>query len=72
MPSKSWFVQVYPAGGKPKAPMVFSDPEDVCAFIDELKKVGLADTVTVYLPESATNEEQRVFDELGVKIGYLS
>ena len=72
MPSKSWFVQVYPAGGKPKAPMVFSDPEDVCAFIDELKKVGLADTVTVYLPESATNEEQQVFDELGVKIGYLS
>jgi len=72
MPSKSWFVQVYPAGGKPKAPMVFSDPEDVCAFIDELKKVGLADTVTVYLPESATNEEQRVFDELGVKISYLS
>jgi hypothetical protein len=52
--------------------MVFSDPEDVCAFIDELKKVGLADTVTVYLPESATNEEQQVFDELGVKIGYLS
>jgi hypothetical protein len=72
MPSKSWFVQVYPAGGKPKAPMVFSDPEDVCAFIDELKKVGLADTVTVYLPESTTNEEQRVFDELGVKIRYLS
>jgi hypothetical protein len=72
MPSKSWFVQVYPAGGKPKAPMVFSDPEDVCAFIDELKKVGLADTVTVYLPESTTNEEQRVFDELGVKISYLS
>jgi len=52
--------------------MVFSDPEDVCAFIDELKKVGLADTVTVYLPESTTNEEQRVFDELGVKISYLS
>ena len=72
MPSKSWFVQVYSAGGKPKAPMVFSDPEDVCAFIDELKKVGLADTVTVYLPESTTNEEQRVFDELGVKISYLS
>ena len=72
MPSKSWFVQIYPAGGKPKAPMVFSDPEKVCAFIDELKKVGLADTVTVYLPERMTNEEQRAFDELGVKISYLS
>jgi len=72
MPSKSWFVQIYPAGGKPKAPMVFTDPEKVCAFINEFKKRGLADTVTVYLPESATNEEQRVFDELGVKIAYLS
>jgi hypothetical protein len=72
MPRKSWFVQIYTAGGKPKAPMVFTDPEKVCAFIDELKKLGWADTVTVYLPESATNEEQRVFDELGVKIGYLS
>jgi hypothetical protein len=72
MPSKSWFVQVYPTGGKAKAPMVFTDPEKVCAFVDEIKKRGLADTVTVYLPESATNEEQRVFDELGVKTGYLS
>jgi hypothetical protein len=72
MPRKSWFVQIYPAGGKPKAPMVFTDPEKVCAFIDELNKRGLADTVTVYLPESTTNDEQRVFHELGVKIGYLS
>jgi hypothetical protein len=72
MPSKSWFVQIYPAGGKPKAPMVFTDPEKVCTFIEELKKRGLADTVTVYLPESATNEEQQGFDELGVKISYLS
>ena len=54
------------------APMVFTDPEKVCTFIDELKKRGLSDTVTVYLPERTTNEEQRVFDELGVKIGYLS
>jgi hypothetical protein len=72
MPSKSWFVQIYTTEGKPKAPMVFTDPEKVCAFIDEFKKRGLADTVTVYLPESMTNDEQRVFDELGVKIGYLS
>ncbi len=72
MPSKSWFVQIYSAGGKPRAPMVFTDPEKVCAFVDELKKRGLADTVTVYLPESTTKDEQRVFDELGVKIGFLS
>jgi hypothetical protein len=72
MPRKIWFVQIYTVGGKPNAPMVFTDPEKVCAFIDEFKKRGLADTVTVYLPESMTNEEQRVFDELGVKISYLS
>ena len=72
MPSKSWFVQVYTARGKPMAPMVFTDPKKVCAFIDQLKKRGLTDTVTVYLPERTTNDEQRVFDELGVKIGYLS
>ena len=71
MPSKSWFVQIYTAGGKPKAPMVFSDPEKVCTFIHEFKKLGRADTVTVYLPERTTSEEQRVFDELGVKISYL-
>jgi len=51
--------------------MVLTDPEKVCAFIDEFKKRGLADTVTVYLPERTTNEEQRVFDELGVKSSYL-
>jgi hypothetical protein len=72
MPSKSWFVQVCPAGGKPKAPVVFTDPENVCAFINEFKKSNSPDTVTVYLPESTTNDEQRVFDEIGVKIGYLS
>jgi hypothetical protein len=58
-------------GGKPKAPMVFTDPEKVCACIDEFKKMGFPDTVTVYLTESATNKEEREFDELGVKIGYL-
>ena len=72
MPRKSWFVQFYTVGGKPKAPIVFTDPEEVCAFIDEFKKLGWADTVTVYLMESATNDEQLVFDELGVKISYLS
>jgi hypothetical protein len=72
MPRKSLFVQFYTVGGKPRAPMVFTDPEEVCAFIDEFKKLGWADTVTVYLMESATNEEQLVFDELGVKISYLS
>ena len=72
MPRKSLFVQVYTVGGKPKAPIVFTDPEEVCAFIDEFKKLGWADTVTVYLMESATNDEQLVFDELGVKISYLS
>jgi hypothetical protein len=72
MPSKSWFVEIRPFVGIRKAPMVFTDPAKVCAFVDEMKKRGLADTVTVYLPESMTNDEQRVFDELGVKIDYLS
>ena len=62
MPRKSWFVKVYTAGCKQKAPIVFTDPEKVCALIDEFKKIGWADTVTVYLTESATSEEQRVFD----------
>jgi hypothetical protein len=33
--------------------------EKVCEFIDECKKLGWADTVAVYLTESATNDEQR-------------
>jgi hypothetical protein len=72
MPSKSWFVQIYPAGGKAKAPMVFTDPEKVCAFVDEFKKMGSHDTVAVYLTERATNKEERYFEELGVKLRLLS
>jgi hypothetical protein len=72
MPRKSWFVQIYPVGGKPKAPMVFSDPEKLCAFIAEFKKMGSHDTVAVYLTERATNSEEQVFDELGVKLRLLS
>ena len=72
MPRKSWFVQIYPVGGKPKAPMVFSDPEKVCAFIGEFKKMGSSGAVTVYLTERATNSEEQVFDELGVKLILLS
>ena len=72
MPRKSWFVQIYPVGGKPKAPMVFTDPEKVCAFIDEFKKSDSHDTVTVYLTERATNKEERYFEELGVKLRLLS
>ena len=72
MPSKSWFVQIYPVGGKPKAPMVFSDPEKVCAFIDDFKKMGPNDTVAVYLTEKATNKEERYFEQLGVKLRLLS
>jgi hypothetical protein len=72
MPRKSWFVQIYPVGGKPKAPVVFTDLERVCAFINEFKKSDSPDTVTVYLQGAATNSEEQVFDELGVKISLLS
>jgi hypothetical protein len=72
MPRKSWFVQIYPVGGKPKAPMVFTDPEKICAFIDEFRKVGSSGTLTVYLTENATNKEERDFEELGVKLRRLS
>ena len=72
MPRKSWFVQIYPVCGKPKAPVVFSDPEKVCAFIRELKKMGSHDTLAVYLTERATNKEERYFEELGVKLRLLS
>ena len=72
MPRKSWFVQIYPVGGKPKAPMVFTDPDNVRAFIDEFKKIGSPVTVVVYLTESATNKEEQAFNELGVKISLLS
>ncbi len=72
MPRKSWFVQIYPVGGKPKTPMVFTDLDKVCAFIDEFRKMGSPGTVTVYLTESATNKEERDFEELGVKVSLLS
>jgi len=52
--------------------MVFTDPEKVCAFIDEFKKMGSHDTVAVYLTEKATNKEERDFEELGVKLRLLS
>jgi hypothetical protein len=71
MPGRSWFVQIYRVGGKPKTPMVFTDPEKLCAFIDEFKKMGSADTLTVYLPESTTNDERQVFDELDAKVKRL-
>ena len=66
MPSKSWFVQSYPVGGKPKTPMVFTDLDKVCAFIDEFRKAGYSGAVTVYPMESSTNKEEQAFDELGV------
>jgi hypothetical protein len=72
MPRKSWYVQIYPVGGKPRAPMVFTDPEKVCAFIDEFNKMGSHDTVAVYLTEKATNKEELDFEELGVKLRLLS
>jgi hypothetical protein len=66
MPSKSWFVQIYPVGGKPKAPMVFTDLDEVCAFIDKFRKSGSSGAVTVYSTEIATNKEAEALDELGV------
>jgi hypothetical protein len=66
MPRKSWFVQIYPVGGKPKAPMVFTDFDKLCAFIDEFRKAGSYGAVTVYSTESATNNEDVDIDELGV------
>ncbi|MGA3064848.1 MAG: hypothetical protein ABSD90_16820 [Methylocystis sp.] len=72
MPSKSWFLQIYPVGGKPKTPMVFTDREKLCAFIDEFRGAGSSGAVTVYSTESATNREEQAFDELGVKLSLLS
>ena len=46
MSSKSWFVQIYSVGGKPKTPILFTDRGELCAFIDEFKKLGRTDTVT--------------------------
>jgi hypothetical protein len=66
MSSKSWFVQVYQVGGKPKTPMVFTDLDKLCAFIDEFRKAGSSGAVTVYPMESPTNKEEQAFDELGV------
>jgi hypothetical protein len=60
MPSKSWFVQIYTGGGKPKAPMVFTDPEKVWAFIDEFKKLGSHDTVAVIAHAVASGFPARV------------
>jgi hypothetical protein len=72
MPRKSWFVQIYPVGGKPKTPMVFSDLDKVCAFIDEFRKMGSPGTVTVYLTRTAANKGERDFEELGVKVRLFS
>jgi hypothetical protein len=69
MPSRSWFVQIYSVDGKPKASVVFTDCEQILAFIDEFKNMRSADTLTVYLPESTTNEQEKVFDELDAKVG---
>ena len=72
MPSKSWFVQIYPVGGKPKTPVFFTDVGEACAFIDEFWGAGSSGAVTVYLTESGTNREEQAFDELGVKLSLLS
>jgi hypothetical protein len=72
MPSKSWFLQIYLVGGKPKTPTVFTDRDKLCAFIDEFRGVGSSGAVTVYSMESATNREEQAFDELGVKLSLLS
>jgi len=72
MPNRSWFVQVHPIGGKPKAPVVFTDLEKLFVFIDEFKRSGCPDTVTVHLQECATTEEQEAFDKLGAKVSHLS
>ncbi len=72
MPSKSWFVQIYPVGGRPKTPMVFTDVDKLCAFINEFRKISAPGTVTVYSTESPTNKEERDFEELGVKVRLLS
>jgi hypothetical protein len=68
MPSKSWFIQIHPVGGKPKTPVFFTDVGEVCAFIEEFRNGGSSGAVTVYSTESATNKEEQVFDELGVKL----
>ena len=72
MPSKSWFVQIYPVGGRPKTPILFTDRDELCAFINEFRKISAPGTVTVYSTESPTNTEEQAFDELGVKVRLLS
>jgi hypothetical protein len=67
MPSKSWFVQIYRVGGKPETPMVFTDVDKLCAFIDEFRKAGSSGAVTVYSIGSTTNKEERDFEETGKK-----
>ncbi|HEY8036139.1 MAG TPA: hypothetical protein VIF37_11190 [Methylobacter sp.] len=57
MPSKRWFVQIYPVGGTPQTPMLLTDPEKVCALIDESDKMGYHDTAAVYSTAMATNKE---------------
>ncbi len=66
MPIKSWFLQIYPVGGTAKTPVVFTDLDKLCAFIDEFRKAGSSGAVTVYSMDVATNNEEHVFDELGV------
>jgi hypothetical protein len=68
MSSKSWFVQIYSVGGKPKTPIHFTDRGELCAFIDEFRGSGSSGAVTVYLTESGTNREEQAFDELGLKL----
>jgi hypothetical protein len=72
MPSKSWFLQIYSVGCKPKMPILFTDRDELCAFIDEFRGSGSSGAVTVYLAESGTNREEQAFDELGVKLSLLS
>jgi hypothetical protein len=66
MPSKRWFVQIYPVGDTPKTPMVFSDPEKVCAFIEEFRKAGSSGAVLVYSTGSATNKEEKQTSRSGI------
>jgi hypothetical protein len=72
MPSKSWFLQIYLVGSKPKTATVFTDRDKLFAFIDEFRGAGSSVAVTVYSMESATIREEQAFDELGVKLSLLS
>ncbi len=63
MPSKRWFVQIYRVGGKPETPLVFTNVEEVCAFVDEFRRAGSSGAVTVYSMELTTTEEEKAFDE---------